>query len=103
MDAIFSPGPHLFWIAGLAVALAALAAAAVQALREGEKLRVRLRRRNYQAVLMAAAGLFCIGLGLTAENTWERVLWLGLAVLFGTQIAAALWAPERDEGDGKKK
>jgi hypothetical protein len=94
-----SLGANLFWIAGLFIAAGAVLTAAFDAVRRRESLRSRLRRRGYQAVLMGAAAIFCVGLALTARSTWEMVLWAALGFLFLTQVAAALWAPERIDED----
>lgn len=94
-----SLGANLFWIAGMVIAAAAVLTAAIDAARRRESVRSRLSRRGYQAVLMGAAVIFCVGLALTARSTWEMALWAALGFLFLTQVAAALWAPERTGED----
>jgi hypothetical protein len=93
----FELGVHLFWMAGLALGLLTLVYGAVEAAVRGEKLRARLKLRGYQAIFMGAAALFCMGLGLTARNTWEMILWFALAALFALQAAAALWFTGKNE------
>jgi hypothetical protein len=105
MFGLNSLGANLFWIAGLVIAAAAVLTAAIDAARRREPVRSRLRRRGYQAVLMGSAAIFCVGLALTARSTWEMVLWAALGFLFLTQVAAALWAPERtgEDQDHRKR
>ncbi|CAG0937644.1 hypothetical protein TFLX_06593 [Thermoflexales bacterium] len=69
------------WISGAALALATLSYASWFASLRGERLRVVLQQSGYQPALLAAAGLICLGLGLTAATWLETVLWLILAVL----------------------
>jgi hypothetical protein len=83
-------GINWIWIAGLALGLATLGYAAAQSVMRGEKLRDRLKLRGYQAGFMAAASLFSLGMGLTARNTWEMILWFALAGLFAIQVAGAI-------------
>ena len=69
------------WISGAALALATLSYASWLASLRGERLRVVLQRPRYQQLLLAAASLFSLGLGLTAGTWLETVLWLLLASL----------------------
>ena len=69
------------WIGGAALALATLSYASWQASVSGQRLRVVLQQALYQRLLLAAAGLICTGLGLTATIWLETVLWLLLAGL----------------------
>ncbi len=69
------------WIGGAALALATLSYASWQASVNGQRLRVVLQQALYQRLLLAAAGLICTGLGLTATTWLETVLWLLLAGL----------------------
>ncbi len=69
------------WLGGAALALATLSYASWLASLRGERLRAILQQSRYQQLLLAAAGLFCAGMGLTAVTWLETVLWLLLASL----------------------
>jgi hypothetical protein len=74
------------WIGGAALALATVSYASWSASLRGERLRVVLQRPAYQLSLLAAACLFCIGLGLTAATGLETILWLILATLSAANL-----------------
>ncbi len=82
------------WLGGAALALAVLSYASWSASVRGLRLRVILRQSNYQRGLLAAAVLFCAGLGLTASSWLETALWFILAVI---SVAAfiSLWRTAR--------
>jgi hypothetical protein len=69
------------WIGGAALALATLSYASWLASLRGQRLRAVLQQHAYQLLLLAAAALICLGLGLTAATTLETVLWLILAII----------------------
>ncbi len=82
------------WIFGAALALAVLSYASWSAAQRGERWRVVLQRSEYQRVLLVAACLFCVGLGLTATSWLETVLWLVLAAISLTTFIS-LWRKAR--------
>ena len=82
------------WISGAALALATLSYASWIATMRGERLRVVLRQAAYPRLLLAAAVLICVGLGLTAASWIETVLWLILAG-FSAATLISLWRKAR--------
>jgi hypothetical protein len=82
------------WIGGAALALATLSYASWSASMRGEHLRAVLQRSAYQRVLLVAACLICIGLGLTAASWIETVLWIMLAVISAAAFIS-LWRKAR--------
>jgi hypothetical protein len=81
-------------IGGAALALATLSYASWSASWRGERLCAVLRQSAYQRLLLAAAGLMCIGLGLTAASWLETVLWLILATISAAAFIS-LWRKAR--------
>ena len=69
------------WISGAALALATLSYASWLANLQGERLWTVLQRSLYQRLLLIAACLVCMGLGLTAASWLETVLWFILALM----------------------
>ena len=82
------------WMGGAALALATLSYASWSASVRGERLRTVLQRPVYQLVLLAAACLICVGLGLTAATGLETVVWLILAVISAAAFIS-LWRKTR--------
>ncbi len=82
------------WISGAALALATLSYASWSASLRGERLRAVLKRSEYQRVLLAAACLICVGLGLTATSWLETALWIMLAVISAATYIS-LWRKAR--------
>ena len=82
------------WISGAALALATLSYASWSASMRGERLRAVLQRSEYQRVLLVAACLICVGLGLTAASWLETVLWILLAVISAATFIS-LWRKAR--------
>jgi len=82
------------WLGGAALALATLSYASWSASLRGQRLRAVLQQSTYQRVLLAAAFLICVGLGLTAAAWLETVLWLILAVISATSFIS-LWRKAR--------
>jgi len=68
------------WISGCAVALAAFSYASWAASMRQGRLSHELRRPAYGMAFGLAGWLFCLGLAGTASATWERSLWLILAM-----------------------
>ena len=85
---------NALWISGAALALATVSYASWQASLRYIHLRAVLRQTTCGLSLRAAAMLFCLGLGLTASNLIETILWLVLAVI--SVIAfISLWRSKR--------
>ncbi|HTP10288.1 MAG TPA: hypothetical protein VMP08_18675 [Anaerolineae bacterium] len=82
------------WLSGAALALATLSYASWSASLRGERLRAVLRRSDYQCVLLVAACLICVGLGLTAASSLETILWIVLAVISAATFIS-LWRKAR--------
>ncbi len=82
------------WISGAALALATLSYASWSASLRGERLRAVLQRSEYQRVLLAAACLICVGLGLTATSWLETALWIMLAIISAATYIS-LWRKAR--------
>ena len=82
------------WIGGAALALATFSYASWSASVQGERLRVVLQRPAYQLLLLAAACLICVGLGLTVPSGLETVLWLILAVI-SAAVFISIWRKTR--------
>lgn len=82
------------WIGGAALALATLSYASWSASVQSERLRAVLQRPAYQLLLLAAACLICVGLGLSASTALETVLWLILAVISAAAFIS-LWRKTR--------
>ena len=82
------------WISGAALALATLSYASWSASMRGERLRAVLQRFEYQRLLLVAACLICVGLGLTAVSWLETVLWILLAVISAATFIS-LWRKAR--------
>lgn len=75
---------NALWIVGLAVALAAVSYADWRRrLRHPRQtLRQALGRPAFQAAWSLGLLLVCVGLALTSEPWWQRLLWAALAVAF---------------------
>jgi hypothetical protein len=82
------------WIGGAALALATLSYASWSASMRGERLRAVLRQSAYQRLLLAAACLICVGLGLATAFWLETALWLILAVISAAAFIS-LWRKAR--------
>lgn len=82
------------WIGGAALALAALSYASWSASVRGARLRTVLQQSEYQRLLLAAATLICIGLGLTSGSWLETMMWFILAVL-GAAAFISFWRKAR--------
>jgi hypothetical protein len=88
------------WIFACALALATLSYASWQASISGEKFRKQLEQPGYQLFLNIAGLLFCIGLAGTSDVTWQRILWILLAVGFTVQIGVEIYKKFSHTKDG---
>lgn len=84
------------WILALALALAVLGMARWGARQQGMKLGKVLNRPSWQIALNVCGIIFCFGLAATADRTWEQIVWLVMAVLFGVQIWIVARVPRND-------
>lgn len=84
------------WISGAALALATFSYASWLASMRDERLRDTLGQATLQLSLRGAAVLICLGLGLTANNLLETVLWLALAGLSAAAFIS-LWRTLRSK------
>jgi Flp pilus assembly protein TadB len=82
------------WIGGAALALATLSYASWSASVRGEHLRTVLQQPVHRFLLLAAACLICVGLGLSAPTGLETVVWVVLAVISAAAIIS-LWRKMR--------
>ena len=82
------------WISGAALALAVLSYASWSAHLRGERWRSILQSSRYQRLLLVAACLICVGLGLTATSGLETILWFLLASLSAANFIS-LWRTAR--------
>lgn len=85
----YNVAANALWIIALALALAVIDFARSDAVQRGEKFGQTLNRRGWQIALNVAGILFSLGLAATSERTWEQIIWLIMALLFGVQI---IWA-----------
>lgn len=88
------------WILACALGLAGLSHASWNARFHGTGIRRYLQEISYQRVFALAGVLFCIGLGITAALTWEKVLWLVLALAFIIQLGLTYRPPAEHLGRG---
>jgi hypothetical protein len=77
---------NALWIVGCALALATLSHAHWTAGLQGIRLRQQIQAWQSQIALSAAGLLFCLGLGVTSDQTLETVLWLLLSLAFLVQL-----------------
>ena len=80
---------NFIWILALAWLLVVVSMARWQAHQHGRKLRELLDQPLQQIQLNVGGLLFCLGMGLVADRTWEIVLWFILAFVFLVQIVLA--------------
>jgi hypothetical protein len=74
------------WIFGCALALAALSYASWDSSISKEKLLVCLGKSKIQLTLNISGVFFCVGLAGTSDVSWQRILWILLALGFLVQI-----------------
>ena len=78
------------WLIALASALAIAGWAAWQAAQEKTPFPVVIRRRPSMLALSGCMGLFCLGVALSVQTTWEKIAWAILALLTMIQFAIFL-------------
>jgi hypothetical protein len=78
------------WIAGLALALAALSFAGFEATYSRQPLGALLKQRRFDLTLNLAGLLFCAGLAASTAQLLQLILWTVLAVLFLVSALLAL-------------
>jgi hypothetical protein len=82
-NALFS---NFLWILALAWLLAVVSMARWQAHELGIKLGKLLDEPKHQVRLNLGGLVFCLGLGLVADKTWEMALWILLSIIFLVQV-----------------
>jgi len=80
---------NFIWILALAWLLVVVSMARWEAHRLGIRLREQLDKPVPQVHLNVGGLLFCLGMGLVADKTWQIVLWFILAFVFLIQIVLA--------------
>jgi hypothetical protein len=81
---------NALWIAGLALALAALSLAGFEASYGHMPLGALLKQRRFDLTLNLAGLLFCAGLAASTAQLLQLILWTVLAVLFLVSALLAL-------------
>lgn len=71
---------NFLWILGLAVLLAVWSYASYKAGLVRQKVRAKLATVKYTLALDAGLLLFLVGMALTEDRGWARILWIVLAV-----------------------
>lgn len=97
---------NALWIVGLSVVMAAWSYTSWLAARRGVRWRRALGWPGFEAAAAIGFALFSAGLAWSASRSWERLLWIVLALLFLGQIAAGWrtaarqgWLGERDSAE----
>ena len=81
------------WIAGAAILLAALSYHRWLAQETSVTFKNMRARRSWKISVSAGMALVCFGVGYgLADRRWERVVWTGLLIGFGFQLATELRA-----------
>jgi hypothetical protein len=80
---------NAIWLLALSAALAIAGWASWQAALEKTRFLVVLQRRGTALALQGCLAVFCLGVALSVQATWERVAWALLTVLSVIQLAAA--------------
>ena len=80
---------NFLWMLALGWLLAIVSMARWEAYQKGTKTGKQLARPGYQIQLNLGGLLFCLGLGLVADKTWEMVLWFLLSIVFLIQVVFA--------------
>jgi hypothetical protein len=76
------------WIAGAAILVAALSYHRWLAQETSVTFKSMRARRSWKISVSAGMALVCLGVGCgLADRRWERVLWTGLLIGFGFQLA----------------
>lgn len=84
------------WIGGLAIFLAAISYRSAAKAHAKGSTPVK-DRWVWSGEIWPAVGLalFCLGLGLASQQTWQRVVWLALFLLSLAQPFISLWLERR--------
>lgn len=82
---------HLLWIMGLALSLAALSMAYYQSGIGRVRLRHQLTASDFQLPFSIGMVLFCAGLLLGGQTSWEKIIWGLLGALFAGQTFRLWW------------
>jgi uncharacterized membrane protein YtjA (UPF0391 family) len=85
----------VLWIAGLALALAALSFAGFESSSAHQPFGALLKQRRFDLTLNLAGLLFCAGLAASTAQLLQLILWTILAVLFLVSAVLALRKPHR--------
>ncbi|MHB8132793.1 MAG: hypothetical protein ACYDH1_01105 [Anaerolineaceae bacterium] len=80
---------NFIWILALAWLLVVVSMARWEAHRLSIRLREQLDKSTQQVQLNVGGLLFCLGMGLVTDKTWQIVLWFILAFVFLIQIVLA--------------
>lgn len=78
------------WVISLSWLLAVLSMAYWSAQTNQRKLGQELDRPNRQVQLNLGGMLFCIGLALVSDQTWQMIVLFALAFLFFIQLVMAM-------------
>ena len=68
------------WLVGLAICLATVSYADWQAHATGVRLRVTLETPSYALALLGGLALVGLGVALSAEQWWARLVWALIAI-----------------------
>ena len=93
---VFDVFHNALWIAGLALALAALSYTDWQRKLAAppRSLRQALNTPGFQAAFTLGLVLFCVGVALGDQPWWQRILWAVLAVA-SAWLALTAWKQHR--------
>lgn len=81
---------NTIWIISLSWLLAVLSMAYWSAQTNNRKFSQELDRPNRQVQLNLGGMLFCIGLALVSDQTWQMIVLFALAFLFFIQLVMAM-------------
>ncbi len=81
---------NTIWVISLSWLLAVLSMAYWSAQTNQRKLGQELDRPNRQVQLNLGGMLFCIGLALVSDQTWQMIVLFALAFLFFIQLVMAM-------------
>jgi hypothetical protein len=83
---------NLIWILALAWLLAVVSMARWDSDRLHIRLREQLDKPIQQIQLNAGGMLFCLGMGLVTDQTWQMAVWFVLVFVFFIQIVLLIRA-----------
>lgn len=81
---------NAIWIIALAWLLAVLSMAYWSAQTNHRKLGQELDRPNRQIQLNLGGMIFCVGLALVSDQTWQMIVLFAMAILFFVQLVISL-------------